>query len=164
MTTVGLSLGSNVGDKIAVLSRALDRLDRRGLAITAASSFYRTEPWGHLEQEWFVNLCAVGETDLEPVALLALVKAVEGELGRRATFRWGPREIDIDLLFVGDVALATPELILPHAALFERGFVLVPLAEIAPDAVVAGRRIAEAAVRFRAEAITRIAPPWTRRP
>src|SRR5262249_14411298 len=157
VSEVGLSLGSNVGDKVGVLGRALERLASGPVRLTAVSSFYRTEPWGHADQDWFVNLTAIGETTLAPVDLLHAVKAIEAELGRRPTFRFGPREIDIDLLWAGEAAIATAELTLPHPAMFERAFVLVPLAEIAANRSVGERRIGDEARRFAAEPIVKIA-------
>jgi 2-amino-4-hydroxy-6-hydroxymethyldihydropteridine diphosphokinase len=144
MTEVGLSLGSNIGDKAATVRRALERLDATGTVTDlTVSSLYRTAPWGHVvEQDWFVNACAVGVTRLAPEALLDAVKRLEIELGRTATVRWGPRVIDIDILYYGDLALDTPGLTLPHREILNRAFVLVPLAEIRPD-----RRIGSVTVR-----------------
>jgi 2-amino-4-hydroxy-6-hydroxymethyldihydropteridine diphosphokinase len=143
---IGLGLGSNIGDKPANIARALDLLRaREAVEITAVSSIYRTAPWGYLEQDSFANACALARTRLSPAALLMEVKAVEAEMGREKTIRWGPRLIDIDILFYGDLPLAEPDLILPHKELFNRAFVLVPLTEIAPHLRIAGRSIAEAA-------------------
>lgn len=154
LIAVGFGLGSNIGDKPANIRKALTLLEARGVAtITAVSSVYRTPPWGYLEQESFANACALGRTALDPVALLAAVKAIEADMGREKTIRWGPRLIDVDLLFYGDAPLTTPELTLPHKELFNRGFVLVPLAEIAPDLQLSGRSVAEAARAHAGEAI-----------
>jgi 2-amino-4-hydroxy-6-hydroxymethyldihydropteridine diphosphokinase len=143
---IGLGLGSNIGDKPANIRSALDLLAaRKAVEITAVSSVYRTAPWGYLEQDVFANACALARTRLSPAALLAEVKAIEVEMGREKTIRWGPRLIDIDILFYGDLPLAAPDLILPHKELFNRAFVLVPLAEVAPHLRIAGRSIAEAA-------------------
>ena len=106
-----------------------------GIELAAVSRFYRTAPWGKIDQDWFVNACALGRTRLEPEALLERIKALEVELGRAPAERWGPRVIDIDLIAYGDVTLKTERLTLPHPELFNRAFVLVPLAEIAPDLV-----------------------------
>jgi dihydropteroate synthase len=143
---VVFALGGNVGDKAKSLRRAL-----RAIAsvpeteLTAVSRFYRTEPWGKTDQDWFVNACALGRTTLKPEPLLERVKRLEIELGREPTERWGPRVIDIDLIAYDDVTFKTERLTLPHPELFSRAFVLVPLAEIAPDLVIAGVRIGEAA-------------------
>ena len=146
---IGFGLGSNIGDKPANIRTALALLEARGVAaLTAVSTIYQTPPWGYLEQESFANACALASTSLDPVALLAAVKGIEADMGRVETIRWGPRLIDIDLLFYGDGSLSTPDLVLPHKELFNRAFVLVPLAEIAPGLKLGGRSIAEAAVHM----------------
>lgn len=143
---IGFGLGSNIGNKPANVRAALALLEARGVAaLTAVSSIYRTPPWGYLEQESFANACALASTSLDPAALLAAVKTIEADMGRVETIRWGPRLIDIDILFYGAAPLLTSDLILPHKELFNRAFVLVPLAEIAPDLKLGGRSIAEAA-------------------
>ena len=140
---IGLSLGSNLGDPPANLAAALARLAARGqVRIEAVSAVYRTKPWGPIVQADFANLCATGLTDLAPLDLLDEVKAVEAELGRIPGRRWGPRLVDIDIVFHGDVRLDTPRLTLPHREATRRAFVMVPLADIAPDRVLAGRRVA----------------------
>ena len=143
---VAFGLGSNVGSKTDNIARALRVLDEAGIACDLRrSSLYRTPPWGPVPQDWYVNACAVGTTALEPLDLLRRIKAAEVALGRFETERWGPRVIDIDILYYGDLALRVPHLTLPHAEMMNRAFVLVPLAELRPDRVVAGRRIADAA-------------------
>ncbi len=123
-----------------------------GIELTAVSRFYRTPPWGKTDQDWFVNACALARTSLKPEALLDRVKRLEVELGRKPAERWGPRVIDIDLIAYGDVTLKTGRLTLPHPELFNRAFVLVPLAEIAPDLIIAGSRVGEAAARLQTDA------------
>jgi dihydropteroate synthase len=148
-----LALGGNVGDKAGSLRRALRAIaNEPGVELTAASRLYRTAPWGKTDQDWFVNACALGRTTLAPEALLDRVKKLEVELGREPTERWGPRVIDIDLIAYDDVTLKTERLTLPHPELFNRAFVLVPLAEIASDLVIAGVRVGDAAARLGAEA------------
>ncbi len=148
-----LALGGNVGDKVQSLRRALRAIAAEsGVELMAVSRLYRTPPWGNTDQDWFVNACALGRTSLEPEALLERVKRLEVELGREPTERWGPRVIDIDLIAYDEVALKTERLTLPHPELFNRAFVLVPLTEIAPDLVIGGVRIGEAATRLGAEA------------
>ena len=142
---VGLGLGANLGDPAANLRRAVALLREAGLEIEAISSLYRTKPWGVTDQPDFINACALARTALEPLALLDLVQATERAMGRRPTRRWGPRPIDIDLLFIEDAPWRDRRLTLPHEGLMERAFVLLPLAEIAPDLVVGGRRLADAA-------------------
>ena len=151
--SVVFALGGNVGDKAGALRRALDALrNEPGIELVAASRLYRTPPWGKTDQESFVNACALALTSLAPDVLLERVKRLEVELGRVPAERWGPRVIDIDILAYDDVALSTDRLTLPHPELFNRAFVLVPLAEIAPDLAIGGRRVGDAAARLGAEA------------
>jgi dihydropteroate synthase len=148
-----LALGGNVGDKARSLRRALRAIaSEPGIELTAVSRLYRTAPWGKIDQDWFVNACALGRTNLKPEALLERVKRLEVELGREPAVRWGPRVIDIDLIAYDEVTLKTERLTLPHPELFNRAFVLAPLAEIAPDLVIAGVRVGDAAARLGAEA------------
>jgi 2-amino-4-hydroxy-6-hydroxymethyldihydropteridine diphosphokinase len=148
-TTVGFGLGSNIGDAPANLREALRLLAERGVArLTAVSRIYRTAPWGELDQSEFANACAIGETTLGPYELLAAVKTIEADMGREPTRRWGPRLIDVDLLFYGTQAIEDPELTIPHKELFARRFVLAPLAEIAPDLTLGGVSVKEALRRL----------------
>ncbi|WOJ88917.1 2-amino-4-hydroxy-6-hydroxymethyldihydropteridine diphosphokinase [Methylocapsa polymorpha] len=154
LTQIGLGLGSNIGDKAGNIRRALALLQDRGIVrVTAISSIYRTAPWGYVEQDFFANACALGETRLKPLELLAATNAVERDMGREPSVRWGPRLIDIDILFHGDERFEHAQLNLPHKALFERAFVLVPLAEIAPSLSLSGRSVKDAAARFADEPI-----------
>jgi len=153
---VGLGLGANLGDPAANLRRAVALLREAGLDIEAVSSLYRTKPWGVTDQPDFVNACALARTALEPLALLDLVQATERAMGRRPTRRWGPRPIDIDLLFIEDAPWRDRRLTLPHEGLMQRAFVLLPLAEIAPDLVVGGARVADAAEAIDRSGIVRI--------
>lgn len=139
-----LALGSNIGDKAANLRAARDAIAALpGTAVIAASAVYRTPPWGKTDQDWFANAVIAVETTLAPLALLEACLAIEIDLGRVRRERWGPRVIDIDLLMHGETRLATERLTLPHPAMPERAFVLIPLREIAPDRVIAGRPIGE---------------------
>jgi 2-amino-4-hydroxy-6-hydroxymethyldihydropteridine diphosphokinase len=142
---VGLGLGANLGDPAANLRRAVALLREAGLDIEAVSSLYRTKPWGVTDQPDFVNACALARSALEPLALLDLVQATERAMGRRPTRRWGPRPIDIDILFIEDAPWRDRRLILPHEGLMQRAFVLLPLAEIAPDLIIGGANLADAA-------------------
>lgn len=153
-----LSLGSNVGDKRANIAEALRRLEARGPRLVARSADYRTAPWGPVEQDWFVNACARVETPWSPEDLLAACLAVEKEMGRVRDVRWGPRLIDIDVLCMDGQERAGGALQLPHPRMLERAFVLVPLAEIAPDLVVAGRRITDALAGLDASDVVRLDP------
>jgi 2-amino-4-hydroxy-6-hydroxymethyldihydropteridine diphosphokinase len=147
MARAFLGLGGNVGDSRATRDRAVAMLnDGRDIKVLARSSDYQTPPWGVESQAPFVNLCLAVETTLAPRQLLSRIHEVEQSLGRdraRET-RWGPRTCDIDILSYDDTALNEPDLTLPHPRMFERGFVLMPLAEIAPDAVIGGRRVMDA--------------------
>ena len=137
--TAYLGLGGNLGDRLAALTEALRLLDSTpGMRRTACSSVYETEPWGVAEQPQFLNLVAVYETTLPPVGLLAVCKKVESQVGRTESYRWGPRLIDVDILLYGDqvVSVADPDLQIPHPRMTQRAFVLVPLAEIAAEAIV----------------------------
>jgi len=134
MATAYLSLGSNLGRREANIASALKMLGRKA-RILEVSSLYETEPVGYKEQPWFLNCVCSLETDLSPQALLELAKTVERKLGREPTRRFGPRLIDIDVLFYDDLVLDSPDLVVPHPRLAERAFVLVPLKEIAPNLV-----------------------------
>lgn len=129
---VCLGLGSNLGDRDANLRRAVEAL-APDFTVARLSQLYDTAPVLVTEQPRFHNLVAGGETALDPRALLRYLKRIETEMGRAGGIRYGPRVIDIDILLYGQIVLETPELTIPHPRLAERGFVLAPLAEIAPD-------------------------------
>ena len=144
MAEVLLGFGGNLGEPAATIEEALERLEAGGARILRRSSLYRTAPWGVTDQPDFVNLCAAAETALEPRALLALIQRVEAALGRERRERWGPRAIDVDILTYGELEIDEPGLRVPHPHFTERAFVLVPLAEVAPEAVVPGKgRVAD---------------------
>jgi 2-amino-4-hydroxy-6-hydroxymethyldihydropteridine diphosphokinase len=139
-----IALGSNLGDKAANIAQAIERLTARGdVTLVSRSADYRTEPWGNTDQDWFVNACIGVATQLAPHALLARCLEVERELGRTRSTRWGPRVIDLDILVYRNETIATSGLTLPHPRIAERAFVLVPLAEIAPDLTIQGRRVGD---------------------
>lgn len=144
LVTAYLGLGSNLGNRQNSLDKALDFLSQR-LRVETASSVYDTEPIGNLNQPRFLNLVCQVHTSLAPMELLTLVKGIELKLGRTPGKSNAPRPIDIDILFYGNQVINTPELVIPHPRLTERAFVLIPLAEIAPDLVhpVSGKTIKE---------------------
>jgi 2-amino-4-hydroxy-6-hydroxymethyldihydropteridine diphosphokinase len=132
MATAYIGLGSNLGDRVAMLRTAVERLDTLG-RITGVSSLYETEPVGYLEQSRFLNAVVALETSLAPVDLVQALLGIERDLGRTRSFPNAPRTLDLDLLLVDDMILDTSELTLPHPRLHERAFVLVPLLELAPE-------------------------------
>jgi 2-amino-4-hydroxy-6-hydroxymethyldihydropteridine diphosphokinase len=132
--TAYIGIGSNVGDRKLHCRRAIEILGEAE-KLTAVSSLYCTEPVGYQEQEDFINAVAEVETNRSPEELLNLCRAIEDRLGRKREMRWGPRTADLDILLYGDRVLSLPGLVVPHPRMAERKFVLVPLAEIAPDAV-----------------------------
>ena len=147
MATVYIGLGSNLGDREATIRAAVDRLRAHPqIKVTAESSLIETAPvGGPAGQPTFLNGAAALETDLEPDALLDVLKGIERDLGRRPRTRWGPREIDLDLLLFEDRVIETARLTVPHPLMAQRRFVLAPLSEIAPDArdPVTGRTVRE---------------------
>jgi 2-amino-4-hydroxy-6-hydroxymethyldihydropteridine diphosphokinase len=159
MSTALIALGANIGDKKRFVDRAVHRLSEGGdIVICARSPYYRTEPWGVADQDWFVNACVKVETGLAPLALLERCLAVETALGRVRDRRWGPRTIDIDLLAYDNVAMQHERLELPHPRLSERAFVLVPLADIAPDWPLGPKTVQEVLAGVDASGVDRL--PW----
>jgi 2-amino-4-hydroxy-6-hydroxymethyldihydropteridine diphosphokinase len=155
-----VAFGGNLGDVRDTLDRAVAAFaDGKDVRLLARSSDYRTPPWGIEDQPPFVNLAIAVDTGLAPHALLARAQAVERALGRERAkeLRWGPRAVDIDLIAYDDLALDTPDLTLPHARLFERAFVLVPLAEIAPERVIGGIKVRDALARVDRTGIEKLA-------
>lgn len=156
-----LALGGNVGNSRAILDRAVALLcDGKDVRLTARSSDYSTPPLGFKYQPPFINLCIAVDTALSPRDLLARAQEVEFKLGRDRAHekRWGPRTADIDIIAYDDLTLNEPGLILPHPRLFERAFVLLPLAEIAGDRVIAGQVLSEALTKIDAAGIERLQP------
>ena len=146
MTThrVYLSLGSNLGDREGYLRAAVARLAALPeTRLTAESAIIETPPWGKTDQPAFLNMAVALDTALTPEALHAATRRIEAEMGRERRERWGPRTLDIDLLMYDGETRDTPTLQLPHPALTARRFVLEPLAQIAPDLVVAGKTVRE---------------------
>ena len=132
MVKTYLALGTNLGDRPANLRAAIEALSPE-INVIAESKVYETPPWGFENQPDFLNMAVKCETTLEPESLLKRLKRLEVQLGREQSFRWGPRLIDIDILFYDNLILKSKSLTIPHPRLHERAFVLVPLADIAPD-------------------------------
>ena len=131
---VYIALGTNLGDRLANLRAALEAFAPQ-VKILKESHIYETPPWGYEDQPAFLNMVVRAETDLEPDALLDFLKQLETQLGRESSFRWGPRLIDLDILFFDDFVINTPPLVIPHPRLHERAFVLVPLTDVGADVV-----------------------------
>ncbi len=131
MSLIYIAIGTNLGDRLANLRTAIESFAPE-LRVIRKSTIYETPPWGYTEQPAFLNMVVEAETSLEPRALLLYLKKREDELGRVKNFRNGPRQIDLDILFYDDLVLDEKKLTIPHPRLHERGFVLVPLADIAP--------------------------------
>jgi len=133
LTESAIALGSNLGDSLATLEAALKTLDRTpGITVKTYSSWYKTAPIGPSQPD-YLNGCAILEVQLNPQELLKNLLGIEDQFGRVRQERWGPRTLDLDLLLFEDLILSTPELQIPHPRMTQRAFVLVPLAEIAPD-------------------------------
>lgn len=158
-TPVYLAVGSNLGDREGNCRTVVALLGEE-IAIEAVSSLYETVPYGVTDQPPFLNLALAGRTTLEPRALLGLCKRVEAEVGRRPTYRWGPRVVDVDILLLGDRVVMEDDLAIPHRDMLQRSFVLTPLAEIAPDVMhpTAGRAIVELAAAVGSEGVRRTVP------
>lgn len=150
---VGFSLGCNMGDRAASLSLAVTWLGLvDGLSVEAVSRLYRTAPWGGVDQPDFYNLCVTGQTRLGAHDLLRACKDIENRLGRIPGPRWGQRAMDVDLLFLGDQEVNDLVLIVPHPRIAQRAFVLVPLAEIAPEQKIGGLSVSDMVERLPREA------------
>jgi 2-amino-4-hydroxy-6-hydroxymethyldihydropteridine diphosphokinase len=161
MAEAFIALGGNVGDVRATFEQAIGILcDGAVVRLLARSSDYRTPPWGLTNQPPFVNAVIAVATELTPHDLLTRTQACERALGRNRAreSRWGPRTIDLDLLAYDDLTVNEPDLILPHPLLAKRAFVLVPLAEIAPDRVIGGIRVRAALERVDTSGIEKLPP------
>lgn len=159
MADVLIALGGNVGDVRATFKKAIANICGMTQGVLLArSSDYATPPWGEEKQDRFINACVEIETPLDPHALLFTLHRIENKFGRDRTreTRWGPRTLDLDLIAYDDVSIDKPELTLPHRRLFERAFVLVPLAEIAPDRLIAGRTPKDALAKLSPDGIERL--------
>jgi len=159
MAEAFIALGGNLGDVRATFEQAIAKLcDGDAVRLLARSSDYCTPPWGVTDQPPFINAAIAVSTSLSPHELLARAKATERTLGRDPARErhWGPRPIDLDILAYDDVELHDGDLTLPHPYMFERAFVLVPLAEIAPDRIIAGIRVRDALTRIDASGIEKL--------
>jgi 2-amino-4-hydroxy-6-hydroxymethyldihydropteridine diphosphokinase len=159
MADVLIALGGNVGNVRGTFVKAIANICGMTQAVLKArSSDYLTPPWGEEQQDRFVNACIQIETSLDPHALLFTLHKIEKKFGRDRSRerRWGPRTLDLDLIAYDDVAIDKPDLTLPHPRLFERAFVLVPLAEIAPHRQITGRTAAAALAAMSTEGIERL--------
>lgn len=147
MAEAAIAFGSNLGDRQRHIALAIDHLTRDDrVEIIGLSHFHETEPWGDPDQDRYINACALVATDFTPQELLARCLEVEESLGRvrDPANRYGPRTIDLDIIFYDDVKLDEPDLVLPHPRLFERAFVLVPLIEVTGERIIAGRSLDQA--------------------
>ncbi len=136
MYTVYIGFGSNIGNRLKHIQNAIHALSKtEGITLQEISSVYKTEPVGYEEQAAFLNGVAAIQTSLSPLPLLHTLKNIETAIGRQHRIRWGPREIDLDILIYGDLCFQTEKLVVPHPEMHLRRFVLVPLAEIAPNLV-----------------------------
>jgi 2-amino-4-hydroxy-6-hydroxymethyldihydropteridine diphosphokinase len=132
-----IGLGSNVGDRLQFLQRAVKHLGETiGVQVRDVSSVYETEPVGPAAQAWFLNAVVAVDTSLNPVTLLQQTQAIERALGRETTYHWGPRTIDLDILLYGDTQVNSATLTIPHAELCQRAFVMIPLLELIPGLVL----------------------------
>jgi len=132
LETVAIALGSNVGDSVALIRQAMGRVESDlNMVSFRSSSLYRTLPVGPVEQGDFINAVCVGQSTMGSDEILFALQNIESDMGRERLIHWGPRTMDLDLLFVGNRVIETPQLVVPHPAMHERGFVLQPLSELA---------------------------------
>ena len=152
--TVYIALGTNLGERLGNLRAAIESMLPE-VVVLAELHVYETPPWGVEDQPAFLNMVVKAGTGLEPKPLLTYLKQIEAQLGREESVRWGPRLIDLDILFYDDLIIDTPPLVIPHPRLHERAFVLVPLVDIAPDYVhpVFGQSVRELLVRVNTKGI-----------
>jgi 2-amino-4-hydroxy-6-hydroxymethyldihydropteridine diphosphokinase len=142
--TATLGIGGNIGDVVDIMRRAVSYLDAcDGIDILKISPLYKTPPWGLEDQDWFINACLLISCTLPPKKLLAACQSIEKKLHRKRNIRWGPRTIDIDILTLEGFTSSDPALTVPHPRMHERAFVLVPLADIAPDLMVSGKTVSD---------------------
>jgi dihydroneopterin aldolase / 2-amino-4-hydroxy-6-hydroxymethyldihydropteridine diphosphokinase len=133
MSTAYIGIGSNLGKRRENCLRAIELIKKKDILVIKKSSLYETEPWGVKDQPPFLNMSIEVETDLNPLELFSVLKDIERQQGREESVRWGPRVIDLDILLYDDIVMKEERLTIPHPLLHERGFVLIPLNEIAPN-------------------------------
>lgn len=144
MATAFIGLGGNVGDVVSNMAGALKQFDAlEGTKVVSVSKVYRTPPWGIEDQDWFHNACAKLETNLQPLELLKKCLRIERIFKRERDIRWGPRTLDLDILMYDDLSVDEENLTIPHPRMQERAFVMVPLADIAPEQIVQGKSVAQ---------------------
>jgi 2-amino-4-hydroxy-6-hydroxymethyldihydropteridine diphosphokinase len=157
MAEAALGLGTNLGNREAALAQAVNLLAAMpGIELAAVSNLYSSAPWGMADQPDFLNLCIRVETTLGPLQLLHACKSVEAKLGRQQRLRWGPREMDVDVLLMQGVALDTETLAIPHPRMIERRFVLEPLVEIAPDWTLEGETVTSKSAALKKKAADQV--------
>ena len=131
---VYIGIGSNINNRLHFIETAIKKIDAETTCeVEKISSLYETKPFGNTGQENFINLVILVKTFLDPAALFNFLKQIESEMGRRNSTRWGPREIDLDILFYNDLIYQDPQLTIPHKGIAERDFVLIPMCQISPD-------------------------------
>ncbi len=158
MIQAAIALGSNLGDRLGIMRQAVMLLEEHCLRIKAKSDVFETPPWGATNQPRFLNACILVETKEAPRKLLELLLNTENELGRTRRYAWGPREIDLDLIFYDDQVFEEEDLILPHPHMHRRAFVLLPLVQVAPCWYhpVLGKSVRELAGSVHGDSIIRI--------
>jgi len=132
LAIVYIGIGSNIGNRQANCAGAVEELKSKGITVKKISSMHETEPWGLKEQPKFINMAVEAETSMSPEELLSAIKDIEEDMGRKETVKWGPRIMDLDILFYDDIVIDMEHLHIPHPLLHKRDFVLNPLSEIAP--------------------------------
>ena len=133
MSLVAISMGSNLGNRLSSLRKAILLLKKEGFNIIKTSDVFETPPFGVTNQPRFLNACLLMDTEINPADLLEKLKKIENEVGRIQRFRWGPREIDLDIIFYDEKVIDGPSLKVPHPHMHERPFVLIPLKQISPQ-------------------------------
>jgi len=133
VSLVAISMGSNLGNRLSSLRKAILLLKKEGFNIIKTSDVFETPPFGVTNQPRFLNACLLIDTETNPADLLKKLKKIENEVGRIQRFRWGPREIDLDIIFYDEKVIDGPSLKVPHPHMHERPFVLIPLKQISPQ-------------------------------